>query len=318
MSFSLIKEQEEFISLLERSGKSFNTVKNYRADLQCFNHFLADKKNDFKLKEFTMTQVNEYAEYLLQKYPSANSLRRRVQALRLFFDFLVGKNLFPENPIKKMPVSPKVLDKPSPNTFSEVNKTYKHLVKRFNDAQGMGELVALRNIILFHLIYGAGLKVSDLHFLKMNDVIKDKKGSRLLVQHPKRDPYSIPLPEVFSTDFKLYELKRKEYQVDMDELFFNANAYKIISPTLSPRGIELIFEELSRQLGFKMTAKTLRQSCIFKWMIQRQPPSTIKEWLGVAPQYSMELYLQVFDEQQEIMVFKDLSDSLIELPSQKR
>jgi site-specific recombinase XerD len=147
MEWNLIDKQQEFLRLLERQGKSFNTVKNYKADLQCFNSFLVTKQQHLKFKSFTTTQVQEYSHYLDKKYDSSNSVRRRVQALRLFFDFLLGQNLFPENPLKKMAVSPKVLDNPEPTPFPEVLKAYQILKKRVKDSEGLTQLVNMRSLL---------------------------------------------------------------------------------------------------------------------------------------------------------------------------
>lgn len=310
MEFSLIDKQQEFLKGLERQGKSFNTVKNYKADLQCFNTFLIEKQQHLKVTAFSTTQVQEYSRYLDKKYNSPNSVRRRVQALRLFFDYLLGQDLFPDNPLKKMAVSPKVLDNPEPTPFKEVRKTYELLKKRFNESEGLTQLVHARNVVIFHLIYGAGLKVSDLAKLSFNSILKDKQGFRVLVEHPKRDPYSIPLPEVFNQDFIIYKnllnenLKRMDLEID--ELLFNANPYRILSGGLSPRGTELFFEELRRELKSDMTAKSLRQSCIFKWLNLAVNHATIKEWLGVTPSYSLELYLEELKKDPAGLVFQDL------------
>src|SRR5690606_19723719 len=106
----------------------------------------------------------------------------------------------------------------------------------------------------------------DIAKLSFSSVLKDKNGYRVLVEHPKRDPYSIPLPEIFNKDFQLYKTKLEERQafeeLDIGELLFNANPYRILSGGLSPRGTELFFEELRRELKTNMTAKSLRQSCI--------------------------------------------------------
>jgi site-specific recombinase XerD len=308
--FNLLDKQHEFLRTLEQQGKSFNTVKNYKADLQCFNGFLIDKQQHLKIKSFSTTQVQEYSQYLDNKYDSPNSVRRRVQALRLFFDFLLGQELFPENPLKKMAVSPKVLDNPEPTPFPEVIKTYKLLKKRVEESEGLSELVHARNVIIFHLIYGSGLKVSDLAKLSFSGILKDKNGYRVLVEHPKRDPYSIPLPEIFNKDFQFYKTKLNEHQkandLDIGELLFNANPYKILSGGLSPRGTELFFEDLRKVLKTDMTAKSLRQSCIFKWLNMSVSHTTIKEWLGVTPAYSLELYLEELKKDPSGKVFKDL------------
>lgn len=310
MDFNLIDKQHEFLKLLEVQGKSFNTVKNYRADLQCFNSFLIEKQQHLKIKSFTTTQVQEYSQFLDKKYDSPNSVRRRVQALRLFFDFLMGQHIFLENPLKKMAVSPKVLDNPEPSTFPEIIKTYQVLKKKVQQTEGLSQLVNARNIIIFHLIYGAGLKVSDVAKLQFSSILKEQKGYRVLVDHPKRDPYSVPLPSVFNNDFLFYKthylqfLKKEELEID--ELLFNANPYKILAGGLSPRGTELFFEDLRKLAKTEMTAKSLRQSCIFKWLNQSINHSTIKEWLGVAPSYSLELYIEELKKDPAGKVFKDL------------
>jgi site-specific recombinase XerD len=310
MEWNLIDKQHDFLSLLKTQGKSFNTTKNYKADLQCFNNFLIDKQQNLKIRAFTSAQVQEYSKFLDDKYGSPNSVRRRVQALRLFFDYLVGQNLFPENPLKKMAVSPKVLDTPDPTPFPQVIKIYQILKKRVEETEGLSQLVSMRNVLIFHLIYGAGLKVSDISALHFNSVLKDQKNYRILVEHPKRDPYSIPLPEVFNQDFVKYKNTYlpflKDQGMDIDDLFFNANPYKILSGKLSSRGIELFFEEIRKHLKTDVTAKSLRQSCIFKWLNASIDQTTIKEWLGVTPGYSMELYLEEFKRDPVALVFKDL------------
>lgn len=312
MDFNLLDKQTEFLKLLEHEGKSFNTVKNYKADLQCFNTFLIDKQQNLKIKAFTPTQVQEYSQYLDDKYDSSNSVRRRVQALRLFFDFLLRQDLFQENPLKKMAVSPKVLDNPEPTPFPEVIKSYKILKKRVAETEGLSQIVQARNVIVFHLIYGAGLKVSDMARLSFGSVLKDKNNYRVMVEHPKRDPYSIPLPSVFNKDFHFYKTRLQEYllqeDLQIEELLFNANPYKILSGGLSPRGTELFFEELRKNLKTEMTAKSLRQSCIFKWLNLNIPHATIKEWLGVTPGYSLELYLEEWKKDPAGKVFKDLEE----------
>jgi len=313
MEWNLIDKQHDFLRLLEKQGKSFNTVKNYKADLQCFNTFLIDKQQHLKIKTFTNTQVQEYSNYLDQKYGSPNSVRRRVQALRLFFDYLMTQNIFQENPLKKMAVSPKVLDNPEPTPFPEIINAYVILKKRAKESDGFMKLVHTRNMIIFHLIYGAGLKVSDIAKLRFGGILKDKSNFRVMVDHPKRDPYSIPLPFIFNKDFQTYKSLLQEQlrteDLEIEELLFNANPYKILSGGLSPRGTELFFEDLRKELKSEMTAKSLRQSCIFKWLNLNISHTTMKEWLGVTPSYSLELYLEELKKDPVGKVFKDLEHS---------
>jgi len=312
MEINLIEKQQEFLKLLQVQGKSFNTVKNYKADLRCFNLFLTDKQQHLKIRAFTSSQVQEYSQYLDKKYDSPNSVRRRVQALRLFFDFLMSQDLFTENPLKQMAVSPKVLDNPEPTPFPEVLKTYQVLKKKVQNSENLSQIVNARNLVIFHLIYGGGLKVSDMAKLHFSSILKDQKGYRVLVEHPKRDPYSIPLPSSFNVDFQFYKTHYQQFlkkeELEIKELLFNANPYKILAGGLSPRGTELFFEDLRKDIKSDMTAKSLRQSCIFKWLNQNINHTTIKEWLGVTPSYSLELYLMELKKNPSGKVFKDVQD----------
>lgn len=300
MTIDLVKTQHQFLKDLETKGKSPNTLKNYRADLQVFNKFLAEHKRSMVLKSFPLAQVQEYQGHLQKTYGSPNSIRRRVQALRLYFDFLVQKHDFPENPIKLMAVAPKLLEKPTPVPFKDIVKLKAWLEARISKAQGLEQMLAMRNLLVVMLIYETGIKVSDLARLELSDILDDKKGGlRVMVRPPKRDPYSIPIGPQFKAFFQEYKSALKaiwHFDEGPRYVLFNANPHRILSGTLSPRGTELVFEEIRRHLKIEITARTLRQAAVFRWMCLQTSPGQVKEWLGVAPDYDLSLYLEVFNQ----------------------
>jgi len=297
-SGQLFELQQEFYSNLRSQGKSINTLKNYKTDLDCFNYYLLAEYKDATVKNFDQSLVSNYGQYLEKKYSSDNSRRRRVQALRIFFDFLLGKSLVESNPVRKLPTSPKFLDIPRPTPFIDVKTLWTHLVQESQNQDKIQELLGKRNQIIFLLIFGAGLKVSDLSALKISDITlgSGEEPARVKINHPKRDAYTVPLPKVFERVYADYlvileEMKRKS-QISFDNLLFYANPYRIISGGLSSRGIEIIFEDYRHRLLIVLTPKSLRQSCIFKWIQQEKNVSLIKEWLGLAPSYDLKLYLE--------------------------
>lgn len=297
------REQNNFINDLEVQGKSFNTLKNYRTDLNIFKEFLLSKGRDTFIKEFTIEEVKEYNHFLNKKYNSPNSIRRRVQALRIFFDYLIRNKLYDENPIKKVPVAPKVVDLPNPVSFKTIRDILKGIELKIEESSPHEKLLLRRNIFLFHLIYGAGLKVSDIENLYANHITKNKGIYRVLVDPEKREPYTVTLSESFSEFYPEYlnelEKGKRLSQIDFSNLLFNANPFKILSGGLSARGIEIIFKELSKEYNTKISAKSLRQACIFKWLSQDIPHSRIKEWMGVQPQYSLKPYIDLLKESPE-------------------
>ncbi|MBK25666.1 MAG: hypothetical protein CME70_16835 [Halobacteriovorax sp.] len=292
----LLGLQDEFFTMLKGKGRSVNTLKNYRTDLDCFNKYLVEvaKNKRLDISGFSIPEIKEYGSFLEKKYNSDNSRRRRVQALRMFFDFLVEEKVFPSNPVRKIPTSPKFLDIPRPTPYVDVKTLWQFLLEESVSKQPMVRLIAKRNMVTLVLIYGAGLKVSDLSDLQVSQVYLDGDSPRVLINPPKRDPYTVPLPKIFTTIFNDYSktlaTMKKDSKVEFDSVLFNANPYRILSGGLSSRGIEIIFEEFRKKLMIECTAKSLRQACIFKWLKQKHKDSQIKEWLGLAPSYNLKMY----------------------------
>jgi len=312
-TIDLVDEQNKFLKALEISGKSFNTVKNYRTDLNCFNKFMTTKGRDLFITEITLQEVKEYGSFLDKTYNSPNSIRRRVQALRIFFDFLLQKNLVQENMIKKAIVSPKVVDAPKPPTFKEVIDLYKFFKLQVTSENSLEKVTSYRNLVIFYLIYGAGLKVSDISILKEShlNLGKDDKY-RVMISHEKRDPYTVVLPKEFNFIYEKYkknlETIKNNENMDFTNLLFNGNPYKILSGGLSPRGIEILFKDASTKLGTKITAKSLRQACVFKWLCHNESDSSIKEWLGVQPQYSLKPFHDLLKSKPDIYSFTEIQE----------
>lgn len=303
------EEQNNFMKYLEKKGKSFNTIKNYRTDLNIFAKFLTSKGHNLQINEISFDQIEEYQSFLEKKYTAVNSIRRRVQALRLFFDYLIEHNKFDQNPIKKMASAPKNVKPPSPVLFPDVLKLHKFLSEKLDMASGFEKVLAQRNLLMFHLIYDGNLKVSDLEKLREGHILT-KSSPRVMIVPEKREPYTIPLTEHFNKIFFDYQASLEEQknldQIDFDHLLFNGNPYKILRGGLSARGIEILFKDWSEKLELNLTARGLRQSCIFKWLSQSTKSSTIKEWMGVQPQYSLSPYQKLIKDDPASYTFKDI------------
>jgi integrase/recombinase XerC len=301
---------EVFLKHLEKKGKSFNTIKNYKNDLNCFLEFMTKKQGHSELKDFTTSAVLEYSAYLDNKYAADNSKRRRVQTLRLLFDYLVERKHWGHNPVRKIPVSPKKLDLPKPADFLSIQKLLSHLKKQSDSGSSLEKLNANRNLLILHLIYSTGLKVSDIAKLKKPHLLHGQNGHRVMVLSEKRDPYTIPMPDSVSNLIanyfdQLIHLERT-HKIVFDDLLYNANAHRVLGGGLSPRGIEILFERLGNEIDIKITPKALRQSCILKWIHEDVADPTIKEWMGVKPNYSLKMYKKFYENNKNDCSFGEL------------
>ena len=291
---ALSELEREFFNHLKTSGKSANTLKNYRTDIECFNRYLSERQDPLDIGDFNFKKVQEYGDYISKRYNSDNSRRRRVQALRIFFDFLVDKKIYRENPVRKLPVGPKFLDIPRPTPLPDIQKLWNYLIRYGKKDNLMEQLTGVRNQVVFVLIYSSALKVSDFSQLKVDHIDSTPGAPRVMVIPRKRDPYSIPVDPIFNEIFYRYRQLLSEGKafggLEFPELLFNANPFRILRGGLSPRGLELIFEGFRNVLHIKITPKSLRQAAIFNWLGKNHSDGLIKEWLGVAPSYSLKLY----------------------------
>ena len=286
-------EKDAFISELQKRGKSLNTLKNYRTDLNTFENFLVEKKNP-RLSEISDEVLRDYSRFLDQKYNSPNSVRRRVQALRLFFDWLVEHKKVSENPIKRVLSAKKVVLPPRPPAMKLVKKIYDQLFAQTH-GDDLSALVGKRNLVVFYLIYGAGLKVSEIESLKERNLFIDDECARVMVDFdPDREPKTIPLGGNFQGLVKDYLRSLKSFKDNeghtFSDLLFYSNPYRILGGKFSARGIEVLFKDLSKELSEVVAARDLRQACIVRWIQHQVPESRIKERMGVRPNYSLTPY----------------------------
>ena len=285
--------ERSFLKHLAHHGRSSNTIKNYRTDLGFFRRYLQESRHTLDLANLRPKHIEYYGDYIQNYYKSDNSRRRRIQSLRLFFDYLVNKKVYPDNIVRSLPTSPKFVDIPRPSQPGEVRQLWEYLLKECETDIALQNAIAQRNVVLFLLIYGGGLKVSDLARLERQQIRSSRTSSRVLLVPPKGNPYTVPLPEVFHQAFSEYKSSLRPFlkERDFKEILFNANIWTILSGGLGPRGIEILFERWREQLKIDLlTPKSLRQACIMTWLAQEVPSATIKEWLNLAPSYSLGPY----------------------------
>ena len=133
------------------AGASRNTLAAYRADLERAAESLGGRLGDADSEA-----VSRLGAQWRDLAPS--TVARRSAALRRFFGFLVDEGLRKDDPSAKLPKPthqrplPKVLDS------SEVTR----LFETAEDRAASNEPLALRNLALLELLYGSGLRATEL------------------------------------------------------------------------------------------------------------------------------------------------------------
>ncbi|MDO4997726.1 MAG: tyrosine recombinase XerC [Neisseria sp.] len=152
----------DFVQKLQQEGKSAHTIAAYQRDLQQLFSLLPPAA------ECKKTVFASVLRKLSQQNQSPRSLARKVSAWRQYGDFLVRQNLLAANPIAslKTPKIPPLL--PKAMSAEPLNHVFNHAQSTDDDE------LATRDLAMFELLYGCGLRLSELQSLDLKDILLDE------------------------------------------------------------------------------------------------------------------------------------------------
>jgi len=161
------KLKDEFFSyLLVEKNLSQNTISAYRNDIKKFIKFLKEKK--YRLKEIDFSKFTEFLLNLKKQNLSASSIIRIISSIRNFYKFLYARGYVSNYLFIETPKSDRNL--PEVLSFTEIEK----LLSVKNNSK-----TYKRDIAILELIYGSGLRVSELVNLKIDDINFKQKFMRI-------------------------------------------------------------------------------------------------------------------------------------------
>ena len=153
---SLIKSFSTYLRL-ERS-LSTNTIESYSNDLNKLSDFLTPKSISA-----TKVRLNDLKDFItsISEILSETSQSRIISAIKSFYKFLLIENLIQTDPSENL-VSPKIGRKlPNVLTIEEIN-----LIINSVESNNVG----IRNRAIIEIIYGCGLRVSELTNLLLSNL----------------------------------------------------------------------------------------------------------------------------------------------------
>ena len=158
---------ELFLAELRRENASSHTVRNYASDLEQFRtYFAIPGREEPKVEALDPLAIREWLGHLYAEKLTAVSMRRKLAALRSLFKFLVREGMVEKNVarIVRTPKAPKTL--PSVMTAEQTNA----LVDGIPGAADRFERpYPARDLAIFELLYGCGLRISELAGLNLDD-----------------------------------------------------------------------------------------------------------------------------------------------------
>lgn len=178
-----------YLAELARRGSSRHTLRNYASDLEQLTEFLEPPGETAPpIEQLDVTLLREWLADLFDRGLTAISIRRKLATVRSMFKFLRQDGVLASNPAARLR-TPK-----APETLPEVMSAEK--TNRLLDAAESRDISERpskeRDIAFLELLYGCGIRVSELVGINLSDL--DLTAGWLRVRGKGNKERQVPIP----------------------------------------------------------------------------------------------------------------------------
>ena len=201
-----------FLRFLETEKRySPNTLLSYKTDLLQFSCFIEECGSGNSITLCTTRQIRSWVISMLDKGMAAKSVNRKTTTLRRFYRFCQQEGLLSSNPADFL-LSVKA-PKPLPVFMEESQMEY--LLSSALVPEGFP---SIRNLMILELLYGTGMRLSELTGLKDIDI--DLVRGQIKVFGKRQKERIIPVTSILSTFIRQYITARKQAFGQLESEFF--------------------------------------------------------------------------------------------------
>lgn len=268
---------------------SEDTVKAYRIDLGQFSAFTHGEWAD---KE----KLENYIKYLNAHF-APRSVKRKLASVRAFYHELELSEELDYNPFNKMHVrihTPRQLPRAIPE------QVVHDLLQCAYDAYNPKKQKSLRDIIVLELLFGTGIRVSELCALTAETFHVDDTSIRLLINGKGRKERIIQIttPELVRLAQKYVEVFGKDIQAQRSVLINNHGR------PLSPQSVRRIINRYATQINaaIRVTPHMFRHTFATTLLEAGMDIRYIQSLLGHSSISTTQIYTHVTARQQTLLL----------------
>lgn len=203
-----------------------NTLKAYRRDLQELESFLTDYLGRtswaWSDDDVDRLALRAFMGASARRGLSKRSVARKLTSARTFFSFLHLEERIPSNPGRTIRAPKLERRLPGHLTRSDVDAVFEFAER----AAERNTLAGTRTLAVMELLYGSGLRLSELHGLDSGDIDRVTKQMRVMGKGSKER--IVPLTDAALRAVERYELRRREVaQPDEVALLVNPRGHRL-------------------------------------------------------------------------------------------
>lgn len=273
----LIQQISLYLEYIEvERGLSSNTVDAYRRDLYSLSNFLTELGLDdvSKVQRF---HLNLYIKNLYDKKYTPYSIAREIASIKGFFKWLSISEEIKHNP--SLAIEQPKLPKRLPKVLSM--KEIKSLLETD---------LSVLNKAIFELLYAAGLRVSELSNIQINNVDLASKFVRCVGKGSKER--IVPIGNQACNALKNYIKERdfiiKKYGISSKYLFIKENGKK-----LSRQDVYLFINSIGKNIEKDISPHTIRHSFATHLLENGADLRVVQELLGHSDVSTTQLYTHI-------------------------
>ncbi len=225
--------------LKREKGLSENTIDAYLRDITQYITFLEKYRKLKRVEQIDKSDIQAYLKSLKNKDLSAKSTSRKLSSIKGFHQFLLLEKETTTD-VSSLIEAPKI-ERNLPDVLS-----VEEVIRLIDHVKGI-EPLDLRNLALLELIYGSGLRVSELLNLKISDIHLTASYVKIIGKGSKER--QVPLGQLSVIALREYLTKGRPQLIKIENNFLFLNQYG---------------NKLSRQGFFKLLKKIAKDSNITK------------------------------------------------------
>lgn len=274
MSMQILSEYLEYLEV--EKGLSLNTLEAYRRDLSAFLDFCTSKGAE-ELTQIERTHINSYLLELREQKYLPPSVMRKIASLRGFFKWLCANEICTQNPTLTLeqPKIPRKLPK-----VMSVQEIENILTANLTKTQRL----------IVELLYGCGLRVSELVNLKTNSI--DINANYLKCSGKGSKERLVPIgekaKEALLNYFEHRDFLVKKHYLDTKNLFIADDGR-----FLNRQDVYNFIHEQGKRISKNISPHTLRHSFATHLLENGADLRIVQELLGHSDVSTTQLYTHI-------------------------